>query len=375
MKEDREQYRSFPFSIYDIFGYLIPGITFLFVILIFDLLLIKYVNNINKDFISKLITPTYSLFKITYSEKIIKNWVFAIAYLIIIMMGAYVIGHIISSISSFAIDKILVRKGYRYPFHTLLKLESTSEEKLMKDYTKSLFLYINIILFLIIITISQIKLITAISYYLLFALILFIYLGILSRILYVSVKWIREKKIFSRQNWFNKITTKILEKIKLYSEFFIRQIFSVLYYSITNTFSNTFRTRESFKDDFINIYSKNFKKLFNLDYANAGTNNYWLCYCFLIDKKKEISNLIKNWLYLYAFARNLSISFYIAYFYSLFLVIINENLISNKLNIFLLFPSCFLLLGIIFLIRYYYIYHAYYTKCIFRSFVYSSNQY
>ncbi|MHA1395679.1 MAG: hypothetical protein ACTSRZ_19425 [Promethearchaeota archaeon] len=374
MREEREQYRSFPFSIYDIFGYLIPGIIFLLMIIMFDLVLIKYANNINKDFIPKLKTPAYSLFKITYSEKIIENWVFSIAYLIIILIVAYVIGHIIASISSLAIDNTLIKKGYRYPFYKLLKLKSTSKEKFMNDYTKGLFFYINVFLFLIIFTITQIKLITDISYYLIFAIILIIYLGILSRHLYIYVTFIRKKNIFSGQNWFDKINMKIIEIIIVYLNIFIR-LFNFSYYYFANSLSNAFRTRESFNDDFINIYSKNFKKLFNLDYTNAGTNNYWLCYCFLIDKKKEISNLIKNWLYLYAFARNLSISFYIAYFYSLFLIIINKNLILNKLNILLSIPTCFLLLGIIFLLRYYHIYHSYYTKFIFRSFLYSSNQY
>lgn len=124
---------------------------------------------------------------------------------------------------------------------------------------------------------------------------------------------------------------------------------------------------ESFDANFIQKYSEQFTKTFGLPLdKNTGTNIYWLSYCAVTNESEHLKNMLRHFLRLYGFARNLSTSFYIVFLLVVLEVLfVNGNSLLMKTGGILFFGLSFIMLT-----RYYYLYYNYYSKIVFRSFVY-----
>ena len=110
-----------PFTPYDIFGYLIPGASFFIGAYFFDFLILESVPN------SKFL-PVYTVFHNSIST-LGNNFTIGAIYLIMLIIIAYVFGHVIASISSHFLDRLLVEKGHGYPLQQLLKLNTDNIRK------------------------------------------------------------------------------------------------------------------------------------------------------------------------------------------------------------------------------------------------------
>lgn len=81
---------------------------------------------INKEFVNNIHTPIFTALSFTLLKErdfLKDNWVIAAMFLLILLSICYVLGHISYMIGSFLFERILVSKGYSYPYLKLLKLK------------------------------------------------------------------------------------------------------------------------------------------------------------------------------------------------------------------------------------------------------------
>ncbi len=340
------QHNHIPFGTYDFFGYLIPGLTFMSSIFFYEFYTLEILsrykitnNNFHK--------PVYTISKLILSNDLTSNWILSLFSVLIIVCIIYTIGHVVASASSFFIDRVLIHKGYGYPYEFLLGIES-KKEKYSVNFYRGLYFWINILLIVIYINflfLNNNKTITCV----------FVILFIIPIIFKVAISG---KKCKSKQCKLAKYTKKFFEKC-----------YGSLYNALSALIANYLNTKRSFNDDFTQKYTEYFKDIFSLDPEKAESNNYWLSYCFVAENSSQLISPINNWLHLYAFARNISMSFYLAFLYSYISIVFQLQNINNFI-IKVIIPSTFFILAIIMLIRYYYLYTIYYSKFIFRSFVF-----
>jgi len=347
---ERDYIRSLPFTIYDFFGYLIPGLISLLIPLIYDIILLFiHPNTLRNEFH----TPIYKLISISIPSNI-NNWVFSIFLIFVILIVCYISGHLIATVSGLMVDKYLIKTGIEYPFINLLGFPYEEKDQLLKRYRKALFLYLHGMIFLLLIVLFSEKNFWVLFFFIIIIIIIFFGLFVKEIYLYLN-------KNNSTKNKLLRFSKKCLE------------IYYVPYNRLVSSTSKQYGLHYKFNRQFIQLYKENFENIFNLDPVKAGTNNYWLCYCYLIDKKPYIERLIRNWLNLYSFARNLSFAFYLGLIYCIISLFLNIKVIEQK-YLLLFFSMILLIIGVILLVRYYYIYYTYYSKFIFRAFVYTSNE-
>ena len=133
-------------------------------------------------------------------------------------------------------------------------------------------------------------------------------------------------------------------------------------------------TSKEFEYPFRQAYRKLFRELFEIDARKAGTNNFWLPFCFVREESEKFHARLAYWYNRYGYARNLATTFYLAFFYCFTLLFAGRRLLAGQSDYwtFLTFSipagslACaFLLLG-----RFFYLFSAAHSKFLYRAFVY-----
>jgi hypothetical protein len=135
-------------------------------------------------------------------------------------------------------------------------------------------------------------------------------------------------------------------------------------------------TRDPFDECFRKEYKAAFERLFGMKPEAVGTNNFWLSLIHLKEQSPQLAEAAENWFRLYSFARNLGAALYLAFLYCLWRLIAQGQYLGSlpRYNALVLttLPLLFLFGAFAMLVRYYYLYFAYYNKFVFRCFVYLS---
>jgi len=364
--------RKLPLTKYDFFGYFLPGFVFIFSILFYEYLCVNDKANFEHYYFLNFFRLQINF--INLNQKI---WIYPLVVSLIDIFIIYIVGHIISSVSSLFIDRILIYKAYGYPYEFLLTVEkekdqssifSHSEEFIKNRFSPekrsfyshyfytSVYFYINLF-FIYLFSKNFIHLQSRLIDYLFIVILLFL----------LITKIVIETKFYK-----NKLKRIIPNYIKNIFIFIFRVLLPLPYSIFSSTLSKYLNTQRGFSEEFINLYKNNFKKIFkNLDPEKQSTNNFWLPYCYILKESPEHSELLTNWLHLYSFARNISTSFYLVFLYILINYIIKFYSVPANIthNFIYILPLINFLLSILMLIRFYYLYVNYYTKFLFRSFV------
>lgn len=349
---DRDKYR-FPFSGYDIFGYLVPGSTFLLSIYAFDFWVMK-----NTEQKVPLHLPAFRFFNYIWEAMFSSspNWFSSFIFFIILIVVSYISGHIIASVSALSIDRFLVFKGHGYPYVYLLNLQKEKELNKTKGiYSRSVFFWINLFFIISYFLLLQILPPQPTYPYCMFAILIFLLL-ILTTTKFIDMMP-KEKK-------------EALFKLRIVKFLYRLYNLSVIPYDFLYEYlSKLIDIRVSLNEDLIKKYEDYFKKIFGFNPDEVGTDNYWFAAMHVAVTSSVLNNHILNWLQLYGFSRNLASSFYLSFVYGYFSSIFQLRNVHTDFTVFLL-PLIYFLLSFIMLFRYYYLYFAYYSKFIFRSFVF-----
>ena len=357
---------ALPLTPYDILGYLAPGGTLILSTLIFEhflkALVAPQLGHVSWH------TPLLSGVKTIYASSVQPaNSVSLALFAICFAAVAYIAGHVVGSAASILLDRALVFKGYGYPYSNLLLLSQpdTESRRFSRAFYRGLFFWLNASILTLY---SGLYVAAPLGFesatwwlrHIAYAFGTFVLASIIVKIV-LGMRWLRDWPgiQYGRVPAMNAMTTMLGGPYEL----------------IARPLSKVMNTRNSFDEDFIKIFRDKFLARFGLSSERAGTNNYWLCYCYVLERCPELRGLVAHWLRMYVFARNLAAAFYLAFLYCFFWLIIeaptlgevDARIVAPTLFIpAVLFASSFLLL-----LRYYYLFVSYFTKFIFRAFVYS----
>jgi len=351
---------TFPFGSYDIFSYVIPGVTALIAVINFEH---WYRRNVNGDPDTEPLTPVASTVLEPAKSIPIESLVYSFVYALTLIAIVYVGGHLISTISGIVLDRIYVYKAHGYPYETLLGLRRHGGRlrTLSKQFYQGLFFWVNLYLIA-----RYISLLWEWPWlrYTLYILEGIIVLGIVLKLAEDHVRLRAER----RQG------TGHRSAVVRFAKAYIRRIFSLPFRFVGRIAQRYLRTERAFDRLFQAKYKKNFKGVFKQDAEEAGSNNFWLCKLYVAAKAPYFDRGLAYWVNMYTYARNLSTAFYISFLYGFFFMLFrHENgggLKPEGQTIIASIPLGYLVLAIALLLRFRYIYVGYFNRYLFRCFVY-----
>lgn len=160
---------------------------------------------------------------------------------------------------------------------------------------------------------------------------------------------------------------------------FIVNVFPALYDVVAKSLSQYSNTRKEFPASFRAQYEALFSKTFGVEPRAAHSNNFWYSYMYVRERSTILGSIAMRLLRLYGLVRNLSTALYIAFLYGfLWLMFQLESFLylgiypgkDYKLTVLLSLPLFYFVAAFLLLIRYYYLRVPYFSKFVFRAFVY-----
>ncbi len=343
-----EESKSWPFSSYDFFGYLMPG-------LIFSLSLYGWLLYAKFDFIHK----------IHYKRLIGLEIGDSIIVLLIIVASCYFLGHLIGAISHILYDRMLIRNCIGYPFPYLFNAGNPPSDLSRASYCIS---FLCFGLLLVIPGIFEMyfsywnsefaimwgdgigvdwDLLKKYSSYL--EIVIFIVLMIL--IVVASDLKMRKTSLFENNNC-------------------LKQKCQGLKDLIFTPFRSLTATDSFVSETVVQNFSKRMMNEYGLSLEKQNSDVFWLA-TLSLSKDPVIEGKLRNWLNLYGCLRNYSCAFLLL---AIIIVsnhwfkIFTEHQVTGLAGSRILLMS--LVLSMILFLRYWIIYFSYYSKYIIRSYAY-----
>lgn len=353
---------TFPFGSYDVFSYLIPGATAILGIVNFEHWYRKIVDG-------PALTPVLSTL-LGPAETISGNQTAnAIAFAAVLLCVIYVSGHIVSSVSSFFLDRIYVAKAKGYPYETLLLLPRTSGPGFRradsKGFYQGTFFWVNLYLILRFLT------------------------------FFLALPWLpvtlRAVEFIIAAAAVGKLAAGILRGIpstKLYTylarpgprrwlvqpvRYYLSKLFPLPFEAISKSIENHVRTGRPFEPSMRERYFRIFQAKFGIDPLRAGSDNFWLCKMSIAHESPEFNRNLMYWLDMYTYARNLATACYVAFLYCFFFIYLQfPRAPIDERNLFVLIsiPLGYFLMAGVLAVRFRYIYVGYYNRFLYRCFIF-----
>ena len=352
-----------PFGSYDIFSYLIPGATSILGVLNFE----HWYQQISHD---KALTPVLPTLLGPIPQTPSDNTVYSISFAAVLLCVVYVSGHVVSSVSSFFLDRIYVAKAQGYPYETLLLLPRVSGPGFRrpdsKGFYQGVFFWVNLYLILRFMTFflnfTSLKLILHLVEVVLA-------LAAAAKLAASLGRGIPSNKLY---HWLNRPGPR--RWLVLPIKFYLARLFPLPFQAISRSIEGHVRTGRAFEPAMRDRYVKSFREKFGLDPLHAGNDNFWLCKMFIANESPEFNRNLAYWLDMYTYARNLATACYIAFLYCFCFVYLQyprHSLVQGRdLFILISVPLGYFLMAGVLAIRFRYIYVGYYNRFLYRSFIF-----
>ena len=384
--DDENGKSFFQFNPYDIMGYFIPGAVFLIGIVFHTVwfqietpyaflhhalpgLTINEKVDMHKEGTNqndkKLLDETLKKLLIDNENRSLYYYLLPI---FLFSLAAYLCGHIIASFSAAFIDKLWMERVFGYPYERLFKgiaHISFLERRKRLFYRGATAFFVIAVLYLAIS--SPFKLIE-LCWFIPFLLVLTIKIVLFNVLMQKDIQDPYDiRGTCYRQRRF--VDWIWLHVKKPYD--WLNIFFNLLFvHAIIKGLLSAFRMLKPFHPKFRELFAKKFNTKFGLDIDKdeIDTDVFWLTYSYVINNSPASARLLQQWLRLYAFARNLSMTFIMLLFYGM--IINNVNNICHKENSsYLLWCFITALFAVLFGLRYYYLYYNYFSKYVFRTFL------
>lgn len=318
------------FTLYDIFGYLVPGVAIITGVYVH----VKTFGGYQE--IENLIRTLFWNWPSTWFE-------FA-TLLVLACVLTYMIGHLVASVGALIIDRMLVERLNGYPFEKLFDKVLFVDQKQQKMRRMA--------------QAEHCLMLTS---------------GILLSICSISVWWVYGLLL---------IAATILVLGALYSAFvdhgmpkaaiwLYRIVSPVVWpasrsvHCVLRLLVYVFQMHRSFPERFQHEFVKTYQRIFGFPPDKMETQVFWLPYAFVVEHSPLSQRLIQNWLHQYSFARNLSTAFLLLFTYGALCMRIWGAGSGGYLAWAIIIGGATLAFGV----RYYYLYYNYFSKYVFRSFV------
>jgi hypothetical protein len=272
------------------------------------------------------------------------------------MCMIYLAGQLVSSVANFFLDRIFVYKCYGYPYEHLV-LEDR-KKNIFVDYFSRRFYRGSI--FWLHVAAFFFVMYDIYNSHICYLLVAFCCSGIF---LIALITHLVGQRLY-RKNW----------NIEgLYKRFI--NVYVLFYRWLMNPIQHINQTGKPMQKELAEKYKVFFKQEFGIDAEVAESDNYWLCLFYVRQKDPSMSSLVHRWHQTAVFARNMAASFYAAYVYSALILWYetgwNKNVIQAPGNFHITAAlSCLYVVAVFLVIRFYYFYVSYYSKCLYRAFVF-----
>lgn len=346
-----------PFDLYDFFGYLFPG-----AFLGFGCYVLLKLNN------STLLAPSQLLTRFNeFSGEL--SFGIGLFLLFILLVTLYLLGHVVGSLGSLILEKYLVKNIMGYPSDYYLGIRDSKTTTLSQVFYKWIFVCSLGVLTLGILAVNNQFWLPSFKVILLWVAVLFM--------VRIAILVVREWLILPKKERYGEEAPTYLRWVALRTK--VTDILQFPTYLLIDLparvlFAST-GVLSSFDSEFTKLFFGKFKRDFSIEFDKAGTNGFWLCYVHVVKNIPSSVPVIRNFLHMYSFARNISAACFFLIVFQLFLTFMMETNYqeSNRVYVFGL-NSTFLLVGVLMLLRYFYIYSSYYTKYLFRAYMVSDQQ-
>jgi len=363
----------------DVLGYVAPGAAAIMSIYLFESWAKQSFGIVNYHFpLRTLVTAA------TQDSSSGQSWFKYVVAGLALLLGIYILGHIIDSISTLTIDRLFVHKAYGYPWHRLLNLtdlrsakvqdrvaHSESIPDLSQAYYRGLFFWLNFYFAF-----------RCLWYVAMVTHVLNPYVQVFHTTATVTGWWVLTMPL-------TRVTISAVRKVGRLrlrraraAPVYIRLGLVVLSYLysglwelvIGRPISKILATRRSFGEDFLRLYRHYFKETFGLDPEYAESNNYWMTYSYVMRHSSRLFSVAIHWETLAMFSRNLATAFYLSFLYTFLWLYAHPTAhqpssLPNQWSV-LAIPGVLLLLAGAMLLHYYYLYICHYSKFLYRAFVF-----
>lgn len=342
---------------YDLLGYLTPGATMMISIFVFEYLVEAQLGHVSgaSELHAPLLESATRLFRVTLASQ---SSVGVLAVFTVLAAIAYVVGHVVASVSALLLDRTLVYKGYGYPSSNLLQLEriNSAEREFSGSYYRGTFFWLSTVLILDytgrFVTPNASIPLSPLAY----SITIYVAVATMAKLVVSSSDFKRR-----RPGFFISRGARVM-----------RYAFSGVVDVLSRPVSSIMDTKRSFDHEFLTMYQDAFRNAFSLEVETAGTNNFWLTYCYVLEKTSNLRSLASFWRTMYTFARNLAAAFFLSFVYCFLWLLVHLPVIGDRGGVFPYYlPLTYFACACILLLRYYYLYVCYFNKFIFRAFVFS----
>lgn len=325
-----------PFDPADFFGYLFPGLMAVLYVTLFEYLTFES----SQAHFLKVISFVGAL-----------PWFLGLVVTIAFTLIIYVIGHLIGAISSIVFDRVLMEGIYGYPVVHLLKFE-----RIKRSYSEAthryLFVSFNLfILFAILIGNDTFFQYSTIG------------LAALVVLLLIARVWIKTVKV-SKNAKHVTFLTRIAEN-RFVRKFFLTPSLKLEWIE-EHLVKALLGVDRPFPTEFRERYKLLFRKVYRMNPEEMESENYWLSYLYAVNQNPQFVPLLKTWLHLYGFARNVATATFIGLFGFAVLRFFEAYELNTKNQV--LFGAMFFTAWV-FTMRYWVLYQGYHTKNVLRAFV------
>lgn len=355
-----------PFTPYDVLAYLIPALACVASVQYYEFVIAQHIP---KD---KLHAPLQHIAEWLASfpckDAAASGWALQLLVLLGVVGSFYVIGHIIASVSELVIDRLLVHKGIGYPREHLLDVHDKPGKVISRPFYQGFCFWLNVIpvaFYIRTIFPGARFVIDALLYPVIVGVVVVVILKLL-----VSGLTAPKCKVESR------IRASIVWHRTSYLFFWgVRYLFAGLTIPIGILFRTLMQTQRGFDAKFQTVFRQRYESIFAMDVTTSESNTYWFPYIYIAVHSERLNKIILNWLNLYSFMRNLSTALYFAFIYTTVSLYKMADLLPPGEGLCALYlPAALFAASMIALLRFYYLYACYYTKFLYRAFIFLATQ-
>jgi len=355
-----------PFTPYDVLAYLIPALACVASIQYYQFVIAQHIPK--EQLHAPLQHVAEWLASFPEGEGAASGWALQLLILLGVVGCFYVIGHIIASVSEIIIDRLLVHKGIGYPREHLLDVHDKPGKIISRPFYQGFCFWLNVI---------------PVAFYIrtIFPMTRHVVDSILYPLIVVFVGIVILKLVISGLSaprcrlgcWLRASSTA--RKAYCWFFWFLKYVFAGLTIPIGILFRTLMQTQRGFDAEFQELFREKYESIFAMDAKKGDSNTYWMPYIYIAERSDRLNKIILNWLNLYSFMRNLSTAFYFAFIYTTVSLAITAPLLPPGEGLCAIcLPFALVVASMIALLRFYYLYACYYTKFLYRAFVFLATQ-
>ncbi len=258
-----------PFSTADLFLYLIPGATLIVAVLFFEGRIHRAADAERSAALFHL--PTlHALAQAAEQSGKIDRFVFAALFYTVLIVVAYVVGHVVSSVSSFALDRILSSRGHGYPYRYILGLRRSGDPLTYSEaFYRGTFVWLNVAL---------------VGLYAHFGWSVkwrFAALAVLPFLVGSTAKIVLD----ARPEWRRRTKDLVDLPPKAKSLFWY---YSRPYDVAAGAFAHLTNSRQPLPQPLLRRFGQRFKRIFGCSYRGLESDNFWMVYCDVMTHSGDV---------------------------------------------------------------------------------------